>query len=122
MSEDKWDSWKVMYGSTIGHSGHACGILRRLEDDNKMMFYSGGQSFYQNKYGGDSAVGSSHNSKMLNLDVPSGWEKCSGLNAIDGNPYNYFENINPYEGFIFSHFVSDLDIVWHIWNATSLTF
>ena len=106
-----------MKTDVVGHAGHACGIIRKLKNDNRMIFFGGGRHVYQSKYGGGSAVGSGYNDKRWDLDDESFWRNVSGLEAIDGLYWNSFENLTPYEGFIFSN-----GILWHIWNATAFQF
>ena len=100
---------------------HACGILKRLSDDNQVLFFTGGLINYrpgQTRTG--RYTGTSYSSKLFNLQTGS-YSSLAGI--TNSGQRAKFVNISPYEGFIFGeYYYNDGYYTWYIWNAKTQNF
>ena len=95
----------------------ACGILKRLSDDSRFLFYTGGNPIHRSN--GHNYRGDAHwDAFWFDLTHNSGWH---GLEGTNGASDIHFVKTNPYTGFAFNG-VPYQSINWWSWEENSFKF
>ena len=82
----------------MGLEYHGCGLLKRISDDSKFVFYAGGSRIRLSdnyNYLGNS----NYDAFYWDLTANTGWHRISGTNGVMNI---LFVKTNPYTGFAFN--------------------
>ena len=101
-----------------GRERHACGCLRKIKNENWILFYTGGN--IRNPSSGYSYTGSSgYESFFVDLDNNDGWNYMKGtLGATNIQ----FVRTSPYNGFAFNYSPYLSTTNWYVWNEYKMNF
>ena len=106
--------------TALGREKHACGVIKRLADDHRLLFYTGGTIVRSSlSYLSSYTTSTSYNAFYWDLTDNTGWTSFPGAyNTQDME----FVKISPYEGYIFNWSPSLSLTNWHVWDEHSFKF
>ena len=106
-----------LFSIALGRERHACGIMKKIEDDNKILFYTGGTKI---KYTGSDYTGSSsYDAYYYDLTASTGWHSFTGAT---GQMNMEFVRTSPYEGYIFNWSPTLSLTNWYVWDEYAFKF
>ena len=107
LDNSKW------FSSALGRERHACGIIKKIKDDHKILFYTGGQIFKSASYASTYIGTTSYNAYYYNLTDSTGWHSFTGA---AGQWNMEFVKSSPYEGYIFNWSPTLSLTNWYVWD------
>ena len=107
----------IIIFSEFGIERLGCGILKRITDDSKFLFYTGGAIRRQSD-GYDFGGHSSYDAFWWNLKDNTGWHGLEGTNGVNNV---HFVKTNPYTGFAFNG-MPYKSSNWWVWQENSFRF
>ena len=106
----------LIHSTGFGRERHACGLIKWLSNDHKILFYTGGRKY--TSYGSDYTYSTSYDAYFYDLQE-SNWHSFEGVHgAMDME----FVKTSPYEGFIFNFSPSESLMNWYIWDEYKYKF
>ena len=108
------DQWDLNSYLANGKERHTCGIIKRISDDHKLLFMTGGALFWHDSRGRLSSSYDNYHGAQYDLtNYPSGsWNYTMAGTIREENVK--FASISPYEGYIFKW--GGGDDRWWIWD------
>ena len=115
------DNWEFYNYMRLGRERHTCGIIKRVRDEHKILFVSGGLIVYHRSNDCTEPYDDWTNGHAMSYDLttyPSDWNETMRGTIREQNLE--FTKISPYEGFIFKWGGGATD--WWIWDVNKEDF